>query len=328
MLVKLYLFCYCNITSKTDVMVVIVARVVRVVMNKFEKIKNILIMYKCAMNLYRKFIKKKSIHKKSNYIRKSINKKYGSQIWIKNGCGNCNLYNNIDTCINDDDCLWKMKKKLCIFRKHYKSARYSKLVDRYKLDIENGNDESRVKLAWLLLHGREGVPAENRTAFELINSIHIEDSPDIIGIRAFLFLIGIECVRNERKAFKLAKYSAEQGSAYGYLVVGMLYHWGGAGLEQDDKLAIDNFMKAAHLNLDMGYYMLGALYAINENYEKSFYFYMLAANQGHPDACYDVGRCYEYGIGVSLNIENAVLWYNRAVASGRVDALSHLEDLS
>jgi TPR repeat protein len=220
------------------------------------------------------------------------------------------------------------EKKLCIFRKQYKSGEYSNLVERYKSDIESGNEESRVKLAWLLLHGRECVPAENHTAFELINSIHIEHSPDIIGIRAFLFLIGIKCVRNERKAFKLAKYSAKQDSAYGYLVVGMLYHWGGAGLDKDDKLAMDNFKKAADLNLDMGYYMLGALYAISENYEKSFYFYMLAANHGQPDACYDVGRCYEYVIGVSLNIENAILWYNRAYISGRVDALSHLEDLS
>ena len=69
-------------------------------------------MYKCAMNLYRKFIKKKSIHKNSNNNRKSINNKKSFQMLIKNGGGNCDLYNNIDTCIIDNECLWKMKNKL------------------------------------------------------------------------------------------------------------------------------------------------------------------------------------------------------------------------
>ena len=54
------------------------------------------------MNLYRKFIKKKSIHKKSNNIRKSINKKNVLQILIKTGDGNWDLYDNIDTCIKDN----------------------------------------------------------------------------------------------------------------------------------------------------------------------------------------------------------------------------------
>jgi len=285
-------------------------------------------MYKCAMNLYHKFIKKKSIHKNSNNNRKSINNKKSFQMLIKNGGGNCDLYDNIDTCIKDNECLWKMKKKLCIFIKRYKSDKYSKLVERYKSDIENIDEESRAYLAWLLIHGREGIPSDNRTAFELVNDIDVKISADIIGVRAWLKLFGIECSRNEKRALELGKYSAERDSPYGYLVVGMLYHWGGAGLEQDDELAMDNFKKAAKQNLDMGYYMLGILNENSKDYQESFYFYMLAANQGHPDACYDVARFYENGIGVNINIEKAILWYNRAFASGRLDALSHLEDLS
>lgn len=39
------------------------------------------------------------------------------------------------------------------------------------------------------------------------------------------------------------------------------------------------------------------------------HWYMLAAQQGRPDAAYKLGQFYEHGLGVEEDIEKAEEWY-------------------
>ena len=48
------------------------------------------------------------------------------------------------------------------------------------------------------------------------------------------------------------------------------------------------------------------------------------AEQGHADAQSRLGRCYEHGDGVKVDMKEAVRWYEAAAAQGHADAQSRL----
>ncbi len=45
-----------------------------------------------------------------------------------------------------------------------------------------------------------------------------------------------------------------------------------------------------------------------------------AAEAGHPEAQFQLGFCYENGIGVPLNVGKAKYWYDKAAAQGHEKA--------
>ena len=52
--------------------------------------------------------------------------------------------------------------------------------------------------------------------------------------------------------------------------------------------------------------------------------YKKAAEQGHTNAQFRLGHCYEYGIGVAKNNEEAVSWYRKAAEQGNAFAQHYL----
>ena len=57
------------------------------------------------------------------------------------------------------------------------------------------------------------------------------------------------------------------------------------------------------------------------NAEMAFQRYMVAASDyGHPEAQLEVARCYQNGIGVAKNAENAVVWYKKSAEQGNAEA--------
>lgn len=57
---------------------------------------------------------------------------------------------------------------------------------------------------------------------------------------------------------------------------------------------------------------------------KAFEWFMVAAKQGHIEACYYVGLYYQNGKGVAQNIKEAIYWYEKAAVKNDKDALYHL----
>ena len=57
------------------------------------------------------------------------------------------------------------------------------------------------------------------------------------------------------------------------------------------------------------------------NAEMAFQSYMVAASDyGRPEAQLEVARCYQNGIGVAKNAENAIAWYKKAAEQGDAEA--------
>lgn len=52
---------------------------------------------------------------------------------------------------------------------------------------------------------------------------------------------------------------------------------------------------------------------------------MRSASQGDADAQYAVGVCYEDGIGVEADLEEAREWYARSAKQGNKEAKKHLK---
>lgn len=71
--------------------------------------------------------------------------------------------------------------------------------------------------------------------------------------------------------------------------------------QETKKKTVQNYLQEAKKNQQAG------------NAEMAFQQYMVAARDyGHPEAQFEVARCYQNGMGVKKNEENAVVWYTKA----------------
>ena len=75
-------------------------------------------------------------------------------------------------------------------------------------------------------------------------------------------------------------------------------------------------------------YELGSVYlnglGVPQNQESALKLLTLAANQGHVDAQTQLGQCYEEGLGVAKDAHQAVAWYEKAALQGDAVAQTYL----
>lgn len=60
--------------------------------------------------------------------------------------------------------------------------------------------------------------------------------------------------------------------------------------------------------------------AEQENYDQAALILRLLAEQGHPDPQFLLGLAYSSGLGIKLDRQQAIRWYQRAAEQGHVDA--------
>ena len=79
--------------------------------------------------------------------------------------------------------------------------------------------------------------------------------------------------------------------------------------QETKKKTVQDYLQEAKKNQQAG------------NAEMAFQQYMVAARDyGHPEAQFEVARCYQNGTGVEKNEENAVVWYKKAAEQGDAEA--------
>lgn len=74
-------------------------------------------------------------------------------------------------------------------------------------------------------------------------------------------------------------------------------------------------------------YMLAEGYLRSQDYVTAVKWFRIAAENGHPKAKYQLGRCYEKGLGVARNIAEAKYWYREAEKQGDSEATAALRRL-
>lgn len=78
----------------------------------------------------------------------------------------------------------------------------------------------------------------------------------------------------------------------------------------------------AEFRLAKDYYYTGA----NKNLLSAFEFFRKAAEQGHAEAQYWTGRCYDFGEGTAADRVEAALWYQKAADQGNTAAQYRLSE--
>ena len=133
-------------------------------------------------------------------------------------------------------------------------------------------------------------------------------------------------VRNRGiSAFQINQQKANQGGADAQFTLGLLYKRG-AGTLQDTKQAVYWYTKAAEQGHVQAQYELGRLYLFSgddevpQDYKQSVYWYTKAAEQGHILAQNKLGNIYEYGEEAPQDYKQAFFWYTKAAEQGHVFA--------
>lgn len=79
--------------------------------------------------------------------------------------------------------------------------------------------------------------------------------------------------------------------------------------QETKKKTVQDYLQEAKKNQQAG------------NTEMAFQQYMIAARDyGHPEAQFEVARCYQNGTGVEKSEENAAMWYKKAAEQGNAEA--------
>lgn len=150
--------------------------------------------------------------------------------------------------------------------------------------------------------------------------------PDASNNLADMYLKGEFVEQDDEKAYKLFKFAAENGVAESMYTMGYLYGNGRAVEKDEEQSAYWYLQSAIH----------GDLFAINKmghqafergEDEVAFEWYMKAAELNDVQGEYNVGFCYESGIGVAVNMKKARYWYKRAALQGDEQSKLRLKEL-
>ncbi len=131
-------------------------------------------------------------------------------------------------------------------------------------------------------------------------------------------------VRKGDYAAAVKEYTAmaNAGNISAQLVLGALYNKGGL-IPRDDKVAAQWFQKAADQGNPEAQYQLGTLYEssqLPQNYALATAWYNKAAQKGSAKAQVRLGHIYSRGLGITQNYNDAVLWYGKAALLGNAEA--------
>ncbi|WP_010300534.1 tetratricopeptide repeat protein [Kurthia senegalensis] len=138
---------------------------------------------------------------------------------------------------------------------------------------------------------------------------------DAMNNYADMLLHGEVVEKNEEEAYVWFNKAAMLGVSEAMFTMGYMYEKG-VVVEADESTSIAWFKKAA---------ILGDLYAANYlghkamqhgDFEEAFAFYMQAARGQDVEGEYNVGFCFEEGIGIEQNKEKAIYWLKRAALQG------------
>jgi TPR repeat protein len=124
-----------------------------------------------------------------------------------------------------------------------------------------------------------------------------------------------------RRAFELLHQAQSAGDPRAVYALGTWYLYGKPPvIERDLTRAVELLKQAAAAGLP------DALYDLAVSYEKgetgtpdpvnAFQSYLRAAIRGDDQSVYEVGRCYQHGIGVRSDPSVAAIWFDRAKELG------------
>jgi len=136
--------------------------------------------------------------------------------------------------------------------------------------------------------------------------------------------------KNYKEAIVWYRKAADQGNIAGQYNLGILYEKG-LGVKTDLDQAISWYQIAANQNdkdavthlTNAQIKLAGQLYQA-KNYKEAVSLYRTLAEQGNSVGQYNLGILYEKGLGVSTDVEQAKVWFQKAAYQGDADAVKKI----
>ena len=219
---------------------------------------------------------------------------------------------------------------------------YKEAVKYYKLAADQGYAKAQNNLALCYDNGY-GVAQDYKKAAIYYKLAADQGDVEAQYNLALCYDNGQGVAQNDKEAARYYKLATDQGDMDAQYNVALCYHIG-RGVAKDCKEAARYYKLAADQGHTAAKRFLkqleatpaGELLSVEENFSKGkeFYFrldyikavkyYKLAADQGHAEAQYNLGRCYEKGEGVSKDYKEAEKYYKLAADQGDVTAQFNL----
>ncbi|NLZ63153.1 MAG: sel1 repeat family protein, partial [Lentisphaerae bacterium] len=94
---------------------------------------------------------------------------------------------------------------------------------------------------------------------------------------------------------------------------------------KEDTVSVERLQKLAkdgnsNAQLALGKIYFEGLVGQKQDYDKAFELFTQSADQGNPQAMFNIGLCYEGGFGVKKNPKEALRWYYQAADAGVPEA--------
>ena len=105
-----------------------------------------------------------------------------------------------------------------------------------------------------------------------------------------------------------------------------------AGMTKEEVTAFKNSKEKAEKGDALAQYQLGLCYdrgvGVAKNLAQAAAWYRKAAETGYAEAQASLGFCYQKGLGVPADLAEAKRWYTRAASQGDANAQALLKELS
>ncbi|WP_337020103.1 tetratricopeptide repeat protein [Oceanobacillus massiliensis] len=163
-------------------------------------------------------------------------------------------------------------------------------------------------------------------AFHCYRKAALEGHPDAMNNYADMYFRGEYVEKDVNRAYELFSQAAERGVPESMYTVGYMYT-NGIGTERDLEKA-KHWIKQSALS--------GDSYAANhlgqeafeaDNGEEALRWFQMAADRQDPVGKFNLGYCYESGVGTPVNMKKAKYLYQQAALLGDAEAKERLKDL-
>ena len=147
---------------------------------------------------------------------------------------------------------------------------------------------------------------------------------DALNNYADMYLRGEYVEKDEEKALMIFKQAADKGVPEAMYTLGYMYE-NGVGTAIDPAESRDWFVESARHGDDFAANKLGHEAIELGQSTEALAWYQLAADRGDSYGEYNLGHCYENGIGTPVNLKKAKYWYRLAALKGDVQAKERIK---
>jgi TPR repeat protein len=166
-------------------------------------------------------------------------------------------------------------------------------------------------------------------AFELSKKLAEKGYLGGLNLLGYCYCSGIGTDIDMQKSFDLYQKAADLGNPKAQYNLAVMYEDG--GFVKNDLKAFKLSKKSAESGYSGGIMMLGYCYqcgiGVYVDKQKAFELYQEAANLGNSIAQYNLAMMYHYGNGIEENTNKAIYWYKKSASQGFHGAQNKLNEL-